>query len=175
MKKPIEMANEFHQIFDPRIPNEPTAFQSKEAIFRAGFKIEELVEFIYESTDTTVEFEQSVVKLHEALDAAKDKVLKKSTHNHQIKSDHLVGQVDALADLLYLTYGSFALMNIDPAPVLEIVHKANMSKLFPDGKPHYDPLTNKVLKPASWQEKYAPEKKIKAELNRQKNVAKLGN
>ena len=42
-----------------------------------------------------------------------------------------------------------------------------MGKLFPDGKPHYDPVTNKVLKPENWQMEYAPESKIAAEIQRQ--------
>lgn len=175
MKKPYEMATEFHQIFDPRIPAKPTAFTATEAIFRSGFKIEELVEFLYESTkDNSSDFVSSIEKLHEAIDAAQEKVLQKRATKTQADSDPLVGQVDALVDLLYLTYGSFALMKVDPQPMMEIVHDANMNKLFPDGKPHYDPITNKVLKPASWQENYAPEAKIKAELKRQKNVTQRG-
>ena len=42
-----------------------------------------------------------------------------------------------------------------------------MGKLFPDGKPHYDPVTHKVLKPANWERDYAPEEKIKQEIQRQ--------
>ena len=52
--------------------------------------------------------------------------------------------------------------------MLEIVHQANMGKLFPDGKPHYDEVTHKVLKPEQWMEKYAPEKKIALEIERQR-------
>lgn len=40
----------------------------------------------------------------------------------------MVGQVDALIDTLYLTYGSFVLMGVDPEEVFEIVHRANMSE-----------------------------------------------
>ena len=82
--------------------------------------------------------------------------------------DPLVAEVDALTDLLYFTYGSFALIGVDPKPIFEIVHRANMGKLFPDGKPRYHPITNKVMKPDDWQEKYAPEPLIKRELDRQR-------
>lgn len=170
MTKPYEMAQEFHQIFDARIPQTPTAFSLEEATFRAGFKIEELIEFLYASTQDEEKFQLAVKKLHDEVDTAVHKVLTKSRDKKH--SDTLVGQVDALVDLLYLTYGSFALMGIDPEPMMEIVHEANMKKLFPDGKPHYDPITNKVLKPANWQALYAPEAKIAVELERQKNSAK---
>ena len=79
----------------------------------------------------------------------------------------MVGQVDALIDTLYLTYGSFVLMGVDPEEVFEIVHRANMGKIFPDGKAHFDPVTHKILKPDDWEEKYAPEPAIKKELDRQ--------
>jgi len=79
----------------------------------------------------------------------------------------LVGQVDALIDTLYFTYGSFVLMGVDPERIFEIVHQANMGKIFPDGKAHFDPVTHKILKPDNWKEKYAPEPAIKKELERQ--------
>ena len=87
-------------------------------------------------------------------------------------TDTLVEQVDALCDLLYFTYGSFSLLGVDPAPILKIVHEANMGKLFPDGMPHYHPVTHKVMKPADWEERFAPEPRIKAEIERQ-IVAKM--
>ena len=55
----------------------------------------------------------------------------------------------------------------DPEEVFEIVHRANMGKIFPDGKAHFDPVTHKILKPDDWEEKYAPEPAIKKELDRQ--------
>ena len=69
----------------------------------------------------------------------------------------MVGQVDALIDLLYLTYGSFVLMGVDPKPFFDTVHEANMGKIFPDGKAHFDPVTHKILKPSDWEERFAPE------------------
>ena len=85
---------------------------------------------------------------------------------HEASVD-LTGQVDALVDTLYLTYGTFALMGVDPKNVFDIVHRANLGKIFPDGKAHFDPVTHKILKPEGWEEKYAPEPAIKRELERQ--------
>jgi predicted HAD superfamily Cof-like phosphohydrolase len=42
----------------------------------------------------------------------------------------------------------------------EAVHEANMQKLWPDGKPHYNE-SNKVIKPEGW-EVYTPEPNIEA-------------
>lgn len=167
-KTPYEMVAEFHEIFDPRKPAQPTAFDGKEALFRAGFKVEELVEFLFAASGgERRHFDELVAGLHEAVDQAQSKVLKKM----EPVSDPLVAQTDALTDLLYLTYGSFALMGVDPQPIMAIVHEANMGKLFPDGQPHYDPITNKVMKPANWAEAFAPEAKIKKELQRQTQAA----
>lgn len=163
------MTGEFHEVFNPRKSEIPTALSREDAKFRGGFKIEELVEYLYASADNDHElFEEDITYLHQSIDAAKQKVLTK----HGKVKDSLVDQVDALTDLLYLTYGTFSLMGIDPAPVFEIIHQANMGKRFPDGQPHYDPVTNKVVKPPDWEEKYAPEPKIKAEIFRQVEEAK---
>ena len=100
--------------------------------------------------------------MHDALDKAATKV--KGKNPAEIS---LVGQVDALIDTLYFTYGSFVLMGVDPERLFTIVHQANMGKIFPDGKAHFDPVTHKILKPDDWEEKYAPEPAIKEELERQ--------
>ena len=101
--------------------------------------------------------------LHAALDKAQAKVLAKESVP---KTDPLVAQADALVDLLYLTYGSFSLMGVDPAPLMAIVHEANMAKRFPDGEPHYDP--------ENWARDFAPEEKLAAEIARQHQVKAQG-
>lgn len=160
------MTEAFHEVFDPRKPAVPTALSAEDAARRADFKIEELVEFLFATTSTKAEFDEQVASLHEAVDKAQAKVLSKKVPDSP-KTDPLVAQVDTLVDLLYLTYGSFSLMGVDPQPLLAIVHEANMGKRFPDGLPHYDPVTHKVLKPDNWEAEYAPEGKIAAELERQ--------
>lgn len=53
-----------------------------------------------------------------------------ATANHD-----LVGIADALADIVYVAYGAAATYGIDLDAVLSEVHRANMSKLGPDGRP----------------------------------------
>lgn len=152
----------FHHMMDERTQEEPKAWDLQGATHRADFKIEELVEFVRASSNSDEDFQAAVAELHQALDKAATKVSK----NIPAKQD-LIGQVDALIDTLYFTYGSFVLMGVDPERIFEIVHQANMGKVFPDGKAHFDPVTHKILKPDDWEEKYAPEPAIKKEIERQ--------
>lgn len=162
---PYEKTELFHKTFDNRRPEAPKAFSSKEASARAGFKAEELVEFLYAAADNDREvFHTLVEQLKADVDTAEEKMLNKE----KTIEEPLVDQVDALIDLLYFTYGSFSLLGVDPTELFNIVHEANMGKLFSDGKPRYHEVTHKVLKPDDWEENYAPEPKIRAELERQK-------
>jgi predicted HAD superfamily Cof-like phosphohydrolase len=47
----------------------------------------------------------------------------------------LVGIADALADIVYVAYGSAHVYGIDLDAVLDEVHRSNMTKLGPDGRP----------------------------------------
>ncbi|GET84235.1 hypothetical protein KNZ16_09550 [Streptococcus dysgalactiae subsp. equisimilis] len=154
---------DFHRLMDGDTIETPRSYALTEAGHRADFKVEEIVEFLYAaSKGDKQQFTQSLLNLHGAIDKAASKVQdKKRTESP------LVGQVDALADLLYFTYGSFVLMGVDPQPIFETVHEANMGKIFPDGKAHFDPVTHKVQKPDDWEERYAPESAIKKELDKQ--------
>ena len=152
----------FHHMMDERTQEEPKAWDVKGATHRAAFKLEELVEFVRASSNSEDDFQQAIGDLHQALDKASEKVLQKIPAETTI-----VGQVDALIDTLYFTYGSFVLMGVDPERIFEIVHQANMAKIFPDGKAQFDPVTHKILKPEGWEEKYAPEPAIKKEIERQ--------
>lgn len=65
---PYQMASEFHRIFDDRAPKKPTAFNLQEAIFRQGFKIEEIIELLYATSRDEQIFEQSVAAMHQAIE-----------------------------------------------------------------------------------------------------------
>lgn len=54
--------------------------------------------------------------------------------------------IHELTDLLYVAYGAIWACGVDPDPVFEEVHSANMRKL--DGPRRAD---GKVLKPEGWQ------------------------
>ncbi|SJZ62310.1 hypothetical protein SAMN02745116_00953 [Pilibacter termitis] len=156
---------EFHQTFDKEVLQKPKAYDPQQASFRSGFKVEEIVEFLYAtSNNDQVLFEELVENLKSDVEKAKEKVLAKNEPTEDVLTD----QADALIDLLYFTYGSFVLMGVDPDKLFSIVHEANMGKIWADGEAHYDPITHKILKPENWEERFAPEKKIKEELARQR-------
>lgn len=60
-------------------------------------------------------------------------------------------QADAMIDLIYFALGTMVEMGVRPEALFEIVHRANMDKLFPDGKPHYN-ASSKVIKPDGWRD-----------------------
>jgi predicted HAD superfamily Cof-like phosphohydrolase len=63
----------------------------------------------------------------------------------------LIGIADALADIVYVVYGTALTYGIDLDAVLREVHRSNMSKLDSDGKPVLRP-DGKVLK----SDRYSP-------------------
>lgn len=62
-----------------------------------------------------------------------------------IKNDDLIEVADALADILYVTYGAAAAYGIDIDLVFKEVHDSNLSKLGTDGQPIYNEQ-GKVMK-----------------------------
>lgn len=83
--------------------------------------------------------------------------------NELVDAKTIYDQADALTDALYFILGGFAMMGIEPFNLLEIVHNANMSKLWEDGKPRYKE-DGKVKKPEGW---VAPEPLLQKEIERQ--------
>lgn len=61
-------------------------------------------------------------------------------------SSDMTRLVHELTDLLYVAYGAIWACGVDPDPVFEEVHNANMRKL--DGPRRAD---GKILKPEGWQ------------------------
>ena len=61
-----------------------------------------------------------------------------------------IGAIDAICDLLYVTYGAASAMGIDIEPFFDEVHRSNMSKVDPEtGMPIYRD-DGKVLKPSTY-------------------------
>lgn len=77
----------------------------------------------------------------------------------------LIGITDALADIVYVVYGTALTYGIDLDAVLREVHRSNMSKLDSGGKP----LTRDDGKVIKSEEYFPPD--IAAVLNRQKPLS----
>lgn len=160
----FEQVKAFHNVFNQPKNKIPTALSHKEALTRANFSTEEIVEFLYATVQGDMAaFEEILCEWEKSVNETVDKI---KSERKEVKSV-LVGQVDALIDANYFNYGSFVLMGVDPSPISMIVHEANMGKIFPDGKPHYRLSDGKVLKPDNWHQQYAPENKIKNEIEKQ--------
>lgn len=65
-------------------------------------------------------------------------------------SSDLVGIADALADLIYVAIGCAGAYGIPLAKVFAEVHRSNLAKLGPDGKPVVRE-DGKIIKPEGWQ------------------------
>lgn len=66
-----------------------------------------------------------------------------------IEKRDIVAVADALTDILYVTYGAFNTFGLPADELLAEVHRSNMTKLGPQGKPVYR-ADGKVLKPPSY-------------------------
>ena len=80
--------------------------------------------------------------------------------NEFIEASDIVDQVDAMIDLIYFALGTMVEIGVKPDKIFDIVHNANMSKLWSDSLPHYD-KNGKTIKPSIWNDPY---EKIKLEI-----------
>ncbi|GHU71540.1 hypothetical protein FACS189450_07740 [Spirochaetia bacterium] len=79
--------------------------------------------------------------------------------NEFIESNTIVDQADAMIDLIYFALGTLVEMGVKPDKPFEIVHEANMSKIWPDGTVHYNE-TGKTIKPKGWIDPYEKMKSV---------------
>jgi predicted HAD superfamily Cof-like phosphohydrolase len=77
----------------------------------------------------------------------------------------IMDQADAYIDAIYFGVGGLVELGVDPGPLWDIVHNANMSKLWKDGTVHRRE-DGKVIKPPHWVD---PGPLLQAEINRQLN------
>lgn len=75
-----------------------------------------------------------------------------------LEAEDIVEQADAMIDTIYFALGTLVEMGVKPEALFEIVQHANMSKLWEDGKPHYN-QDGKTIKPKGWED---PHPKLKA-------------
>ncbi|GMV98249.1 MAG: HAD family hydrolase [Phycisphaerae bacterium] len=76
-------------------------------------------------------------------------------------------QADAMVDLLYFALGTLVELGVEAEPLFHIVQRANMAKLWPDGRPRFH-ADGKVLKPPDW---INPAAVLRAEIARQAGAA----
>lgn len=69
--------------------------------------------------------------------------------NEFMDSKDIYDQSDAIIDLIYFALGTMVEMGVKPDAIFDIVHNANMTKLWADGLPHYNEA-GKTIKPKEW-------------------------
>jgi predicted HAD superfamily Cof-like phosphohydrolase len=78
------------------------------------------------------------------------------------ESANIYEQADAMIDLIYFALGTLVEMGVKPEKLFDIVHEANMTKIWSDGKVRRRENDGKVIKPPEWED---PEPKIRAEID----------
>jgi predicted HAD superfamily Cof-like phosphohydrolase len=161
-KTNYESVREFHKAFNYPNADKPSAMSMDMVLNRMGFLAEEVIELIHATSENDDEFYIACQELYLRMADSFDKQIKKERHPNK-----LVGQVDACVDIRYFNSGDFTILGVNPDPCFEEVHSANMRKLFPDGKAHYNEH-GKIVKPQGW---VGPEEKLEAEIQRQIEAA----
>ena len=77
-----------------------------------------------------------------------------------IDSKNIYDQADAMIDLIYFALGTLVEMGVKPKEIFDIVHNANMTKIWSDGKVHRREGDGKVIKPPEWEDPYPKIKNI---------------
>ncbi|MFD0587625.1 HAD family hydrolase [Paenibacillus sp. GCM10027627] len=161
IKTNYESVQEFHHAFSYSMPTEPTAMSKEMILNRMSFDAEETIEILHATCSSKKELKKLYKKLMIRMESSLKKQLKKEFP--QSIREKLVAQTDGLLDKKYFNNGDFTLVSLNPDPLFEIVHNANMNKLHSDGKPRYDEY-GKIIKPEGW---VAPEPLLEAEIQRQ--------
>jgi len=160
----FKKVNDFHKAFGHPQADKPTEIEDKVALARSIWTGEELVEFLYATAGGE---EDKFDKLFNEFMSGLNKAKAKTKEKQPDVSNKLVAQMDALTDVSYFNYGSFAVAGVDPEPLFDIVQEANMGKLWEDGKPRFRDGDGKIVKPPNWENDYAPEPRLAAEIDRQ--------
>lgn len=82
--------------------------------------------------------------------------------NEFLEAEDVVEQADAMIDTIYFAIGTLVELGIEPTVLFDIVQEANMSKIWADGKPHFNEM-GKTIKPEGWQD---PHEKLKAAIEK---------
>ncbi len=120
---PVEMVRQFHEGFSLPVRTGPVDASVPESRSRWQFIAEEFCELL-----EALHGSAAVADVRSALHALAERPLDSARVD-------TVAATDAVADLIYVLYGMVLETNMPIRQVLAEVHRANMSKLGPDGQP----------------------------------------
>lgn len=161
-----EQVKLFHKTFNVSMPDSPTPLSKEDALIRASFITEEIIEFLHASSNNKEELVELFGDLVDKMEVSLAREIKKEFPKTEF--ERLVSQVDVMCDIKYYNAGDFTLIGVDPTKPIQIVQNANMSKLWEDNKPRFNEV-GKIIKPPLWS---PPEPEIEAEIKRQIEAAK---
>lgn len=149
----------FQRTFNHPAPDKVSLLTPERTLQRSSYTVEEIVELLHASVGgNPSEFKELMNGLNVAIEKATEKQLNEGPFANDTEQERITRMYDALVDSLYFVIGSFVELGIDPQEGFNIVHRANMGKLGPDGKPIIRESDNKIMKPENWERDYAPEK-----------------
>lgn len=140
---------EFQYKFQRTVNDVPTPLSARDRLLRAKLVLSEAIEYVH-ACGCELAVEAGPDELTVILDPV-DVVLS------PLQKPNIVERADALADELYVVFGSAVSEGVDLQPVFDIVHATNLAKVG-GGETTY----GKILKPPGWT---PPD--IAAELRRQ--------
>ena len=121
-----ERVREFHETFGHPVAPEPTTIKDDRYVLRLALILEEAIELADALGFPTDDIKDSA-----------DYMLNKIGPRIYDENVDLVAVADALGDLDYVINGAALEMGIPLPEVTEEIHRSNMTKLGPDGKPIY--------------------------------------
>ena len=130
-----ERVREFHETFGHPVADEPTSVEDNRTTLRLALIIEEVLEL----ADAMGFYTQEV----------REYTHKMLSHG-PVVDGNLVAIADALGDIEYVVNGAALEHGIDLPEVVKEIHRSNMTKLGPDGKPIYRE-DGKILKSSSYE------------------------
>lgn len=154
MKKQYEQVKQFHAACGVEMPDKPTMLDigDDDAMFFYTNHLSVVNDNLRKDLDGGVMYFRTSLMLEELIEF--------------MDATTIEDQADALIDLMYFAIGTFTLMGLNPEPIFNIVANANLGKVMPDGTVLRDEQ-GKIMKPDGWKERFAPEAKIRREIQLQ--------
>jgi len=118
----FERVREFHKKFGHPVADKPTVIEDDRTALRLALIFEEALELADAMGFFTGEAAETIERM--------------LSHGPVVDAN-LVATADALGDLEYVTNGAALEMGINLPKVVREIHRSNMTKLGPDGKPVY--------------------------------------
>lgn len=144
MKTRYEKVKEFTEKSGIPIPEVPRKMNRTEVSFITRMILEELQELLLTVANPEENTKDMLIELVNLSRLPTNKVLESDI-------DIIAEQVDAFVDIDYYSNNAASKVGMNTDAVFDLVHEANMSKLFPDGTFHKDE-SGKIIKPPNWKE-----------------------